>query len=327
MPIKGLTTRRRLPRVGKIRLGIMVQNQNGKKYPKATEYFVCPPEVEAVYGPQPTVLDIMIPIDDEEIIASTWYKSYSASRGIVCRGDGITAQRLIDSSKKFGEPGTGVVTGPIARHDAPSTEMAYGITCPGRECPYYAGEECREVMNFQFLMPRVPGLGVWQISTGSFHSILNIYSGIELVRGIFGRASMTPLKLSLEPMEVSPDGKKKTVRVLHLRSSGTLAEIAEQQAKPLIAALMPPPDEEADDLLFPEDGFEPPEAELDPPAVAPPPGRTPSTSRAAASGAGKGPSAPHGPSRKVSHSQESMGRGTGRPYLAPDGQKQMVLAG
>ena len=52
MPIKGLTTDRQemLPRIGKIRLGIKKKHSNGREYPAATDYFVCPPEVQAVYG-------------------------------------------------------------------------------------------------------------------------------------------------------------------------------------------------------------------------------------------------------------------------------------
>ena len=275
MPIKGVTTQRRLPRNGKIRLGVKAVSQNGREYPKAVDYFVCPPEVQEVYGDHPTSLDIILPVDSEELVAATYYKAYSASRGLVCKGDGISANRLIDAGKKSAEPGTGVMTGPIAGRDAPSTEMAMGITCPGRDCPYYGNNQCRELMSLQFLMPDVPGLGVWQLDTSSYHSIVNIYSGMELVRGIFGTVAMIPLTLSLEPMEVSPEGFKKTVHVLHLRSSGTLAQIAEQRQKPLVPSLIPAPDEEREELLFPENGFEPAAAVSAPVAPAAPPPKKP----------------------------------------------------
>ena len=59
MPIKGLTTDRQemLPRIGKIRLGIKKKHSNGREYPAATDYFVCPPEVQAIYGPEPKESD------------------------------------------------------------------------------------------------------------------------------------------------------------------------------------------------------------------------------------------------------------------------------
>ena len=43
MPIKGLSEQRRLPRLGKIRLGVKKKNQKGIEYPASTDYFVCPP--------------------------------------------------------------------------------------------------------------------------------------------------------------------------------------------------------------------------------------------------------------------------------------------
>ena len=52
--IKGLSDKRRLPRLGKIRLGVKaISQKSGKEYPKETDYFVCPPEVQAVYGEKP----------------------------------------------------------------------------------------------------------------------------------------------------------------------------------------------------------------------------------------------------------------------------------
>ena len=50
-PIKGLTESRRLPRLGKIHLGIKKQSaKSGAWYPSATNYFVVPSEVAEVVG-------------------------------------------------------------------------------------------------------------------------------------------------------------------------------------------------------------------------------------------------------------------------------------
>ena len=57
MAIKNLQPR--APRAGKIHLGEKVTNAKGTTYPKATPYFVCPPEVQAVYGDKPTSLKVM----------------------------------------------------------------------------------------------------------------------------------------------------------------------------------------------------------------------------------------------------------------------------
>ncbi len=94
MAIKGLKEQRRLPRLGKIRLGEKALSQKGNPYPKATDYFVCPPEVQAVYGPQPRELDVMFPVEDEDVFLNVWYKCYGSGTGLLCKGDGEVATRV-----------------------------------------------------------------------------------------------------------------------------------------------------------------------------------------------------------------------------------------
>ena len=253
-PIKNLTERRRLPRLGRIRIGEKVESKTkpGVFYPHAVEYFVLPPEVAKVYKEEkPKSLDIMFPVDDEGTFASQFYRAYSQTRGLVCKGDGETASRLIDVATKTGETETGVVTGEIAKHTAKEVEWIEGIICPGHDCPYYKAKQCREIMNLQFLLPEVPGLGVWQLDTSSYNSILNINSALALVRAIFGTVQGVPLLLTVEPMEVSPDGKKKTVHVLNLRTKVTLRGLAEARRKGLQSLQLPPSDEEMPELLYP----------------------------------------------------------------------------
>jgi len=62
--VKNISDKRYMPRKGKIRLGVKVKNQNGKEYPKETDYFVCPPEVTDVFGDKPKKLEIMLPLND-----------------------------------------------------------------------------------------------------------------------------------------------------------------------------------------------------------------------------------------------------------------------
>ena len=115
------------------------------------------------------------------------------------------------------------------------------IPCPGQACSYYKAGQCKELMTLQFLLPRVPGLGVWQLDTSSWHGMVNINSGLALVRSMFGRVSGVPLTLTLEPMEVRPDGLKKTVRVLQLRSRETMERMLQEPASTPMVAL-PSPD-------------------------------------------------------------------------------------
>ncbi len=246
MPIKGLSDRRRLPRLGKIHLGIKAVNPQGVEYPTAVDYFVVPDEVKEVYGAKPTSLDIMFPVDDEELVASQFYRAYSRSRGLVCKGDGENANRLIDSSTKA--PDTdGVVTGRLPTKNTQEVEWVENITCPGTDCEYYLNGACRILMNLMFMLPDVPGLGVWQLDTSSYNSIININSGLALVQNTFGRLTGIPLTLSLVPREVSlpPDGRKKTVRVLQLRSTMTLRALMGQAHVAAEPVALPSPDDES----------------------------------------------------------------------------------
>lgn len=229
MPIQGLSDNVRLPRLGKIHLGI--RDQRG--IPQKTKYFVLPKDHSdyaalcKVFGPEPTELRVYIPVEDEEKWCEQYYKHYDRTHGLVCKGDGAIAMRLIDTG-----------TGAIANKDSKQVEMRE-VPCAGKDCPDYKAKKCGEAMNLRFVLPEVPGLGVWQIDTGSINSILNINSCAKLIRKAFGRIAMIPLKLTLEPIEVNnPETKKKqTVYVLNLRTSVTLAQLADvarEQAKQLM---------------------------------------------------------------------------------------------
>ena len=235
-PIKGLSEQRRLPRIGKIHLGIKKQSpKTGAEYPTATDYFVVPADLYQYLGEQPTELPIMIPVEDDEIWCNQYYKCYSRTRGLTCRGDGVTCRRMLD-----------VATGEKANRDTKDIVWEVGLECKGRECPDYQAKECKETMNLQFIMPDIPGLGVWQVDTSSINSIRNINSGAEMIRAVYKRISFIPLLLTLEPQEVinPDDGRKKTVRCLHLRARGTLRDLMLEAAKPVTELLLPPPAED-----------------------------------------------------------------------------------
>ena len=221
MPIEGLSDRTLLPRIGKIHLGI---KHATKGYPIATDYFVFPadhPQYQDLvdtFGEKPNVLQIVFPVADEEQVASQYYRQYSQSRGLVCKGDGLQCNMVVDAK-----------TGKKATAETKETEWAEH-PCGGRACPDYEAKKCKEVMNLQFMLPQIPGLGVWQIDTSSINSIINVNSQFALIRSVYGTIGMVPVILSLEPKEVkSPeDGKLKTVRVLHIRSGDTLLEAAQK---------------------------------------------------------------------------------------------------
>ena len=198
MPIENLSDIRRLPRLGKIKLGEKKQGQHGP-YPSAVDYFICPPGVQAVYGDKPTVLDVMLPADDYELVAPQYYKCYSYSQGLICRGDGKHCKRKVDTE-----------TGDFANRDTQAWVLTEGVCTPDH-CPMIGNKQCKRMMTLVLLLPEVPGLGIYHLNTSSFYSIVNINSQLApdgyLRRFTHGRIAFLPLVLSIGPQEVNPVGQ------------------------------------------------------------------------------------------------------------------------
>jgi len=242
MPIKDVSDIRRMPRRGKVRLGIKVKPEGKNPYPRATDYFVIPDDIKQHLGDKPKQLNMMFPTEKVDECAQQWLRGYSFTQGLVCKGNGRVATRKID-----------VETGDIARHT--TQEWVFKEwSCDPDTCIEYSEKQCRRVMNLLFLMPDVPGFGCWQLDTTSFYSIVNVNSCIELIRKICGRISFIPLTLSLEPIEVSPPGiTKKTVHVLTIRSDFKLADFQKLGRVAPERIMLPALDEEeAPEDLFPE---------------------------------------------------------------------------
>jgi len=255
-PIEGVSDIRRMPRLGKIRLGIKVETEGKNPYPRATDYFVVPDEIKTYTGDRPKKLSIMFPTDKVDEFAQQWLRCYSFTQGLICKGDGHKATRKID-----------VDTGDIARHT--TAEWVFkDWGCDPDTCEQYSEKQCRRVMNLLFFIPDVPGVGVWQLDTTSFYSIVNINSCVDLIRRLCGRIAFIPLNLSLESLEVSPAGiKKKTVHILAIRSDVKLADMQKLGMVPPEKIMLPAlEEEEAPADLFPEEKLT--EAETEP---APPP--------------------------------------------------------
>jgi hypothetical protein len=200
LPIKDLSEYRRLPRLGKIRLGKIVE-KNGKRYPVATSYFVVPDEVATVYGSEPKELDILIPGAEIEDIFSQWFKRYGSSTGLKCRGDGVVASRMDDKGR---------------------WEQ---VACQGRECPDYIAKECHERASLMFVLPKVQKVGAYQLDTGSINGIIAVNSSLELIRAVAGRFHMIPCLLVLMEREVQVEGKKRKIRHIGIEVRLTLKEL------------------------------------------------------------------------------------------------------
>jgi len=197
--IKDISDRRRLPRLGKIRLGVKMKSQKtGKEFPRETPHFVCPQEVRAKFGEEPTELPIMFALEDREIVFPQAYKWYGQSKGIKCMGDGEVAMRANEQGE-FSQ-----------------------IDCP---CGKLDTKECQRRAHLMVIIPQVSLGGVYQIGLGSYHSIIDINSGIDYVRAMIGRFSWVPLTLKRIPRETHGGDKKTIHYTLHVHFDGDIDTI------------------------------------------------------------------------------------------------------
>lgn len=259
--IHGLSEIRRMPRIGKVRLGIKEKSKSGKLYPKAVDYFVVQHDQSTseaaadafhdTYGEHPTALNIMFPTDDPQLFFAQSYRRYGSSAGLTCRGDGRAAMQL----------------------DQQTGELL-GIACDPAMCQWHQAGHCRPIGSLQFLLPDVAGIGVWQIDTSSINSIINVNSGIDFVRRLTGgRIALLPLRLILRPREVQVAGRLKTIYVLDLAHEQLkLIDVLRAAKTPVEQLLLPPADTNMPDDLYPALINEP--VEVTPSPDAPPPSET-----------------------------------------------------
>lgn len=246
MPIKGLTEKRSLARIGKIHLGVKQKNKGGNLYPTATDYFVVyedgntSPEIvakfKALYGEKPKELNIMFPVNDPEIFFPQWLKRYGNNR-LLCKGDG---EKAFETDSKTGE--------------------IREIECKYRNCPYYQKGQCKEVGNLLFYVQGIPE-GVFQIDTSSTNSIKKINTAIDIIKSANGgKIAGIPLKLALVPMKVLVEGKyNKTVYILHLYQPNAAVNPPTAEEEKDVDELI----NEAVDEMENEDFTFPPEEEID----------------------------------------------------------------
>jgi len=193
----------RLPRIGKIRLGIKKVSKSGKEYPTEVDYFVVPEEVQARYGKEPKILPVMIPVENEEMFLRQYYGCYGGNQKLKCQGDGETAAR---------------------RDENGSIEE---IKCPSPDnCDFGKKNKCSARTDMMFVLPDINCGACYQLSTGSINSDIDIRSGIEMAKYLFGRISWVPMEIRREEMKI-PDpatGKMQTHWPVKLYPTASIAQ-------------------------------------------------------------------------------------------------------
>jgi hypothetical protein len=181
-------------------------------YPKDVDYFVCPPEVQEIYGEKPKELDIFIPTEDKGMFFPASLKWYAGPR-LMCRGDGKTALRL--------DPTKGTMT---------------TIDCT---CEHY-GVDCFPRASLMVMLPRVTMAGVYQIDTGSTATIISLNSTIEYLQDfLIGRIAFIPLKLKREAQKLqTPEGKTVNKYLMKLEFVGNIEDVARLRSRDAIQQLV-----------------------------------------------------------------------------------------
>lgn len=241
--IKGLSEIRRIPRLGKIYLGIKVPViKNGKQVtkngqpvtrPKEVDYFVCPPEVQAIYGECPKELDIVLPCEDLSKAYPQAYRYWKGSAGLYCKGDGEIAYRMTEAEEQ--------------RRARAFVEQE----CLGEHCPDYQAKNCNHSASLMVGLPKIKPLGVYQIDTRSYHSIVGVNSDLEYLQQALGKIAnlvdvrtaevKTVLVLRRKPQETHGSGRKEIHHILSIELALSTQELLEMRGyigQPLLAAPM-----------------------------------------------------------------------------------------
>lgn len=182
MPIKEFQEKRRLPVIGKIRLGTRKTSQGGKEYPSESEHFVLDdaPDVAAVYGKEPKQLEVMFPSDDLNIVIPHYYKWYSG--GVKDKEGNIIGGKL----NCYGD---GDVAHWLAKRDV-ATRVVPTRKCAAEQCPDWRDgkgvQQCKAAMSVYVILPRVSLFGVYQIDTTSKSAIQDFVNQMYLIKETWG---------------------------------------------------------------------------------------------------------------------------------------------
>jgi len=223
--IKGdhpISSIRRLTWKGKIHLGIRLptmekdkdgkykKDQNGdliqrrdkygdlEYHPKDIPHFICPKEVKAIFGEEPTELDIAFPLSgldsnglpDVGGLFPQAYKYYGKSRGLKCVGDGETAMKANEKGV-FEE-----------------------VECP---CDKFGQRDgCSKCASLFFFIPKITMGGIYVIDSGSYNTMVDVQSGIYLALELlkdpitdqYNSITMLPFKLRRMHRETQHEGRK-----------------------------------------------------------------------------------------------------------------------
>ena len=202
----------KLPIGGKIRLGVKVVNEKGITHPVELPYFVCPPEVKAIFGDEPTELTIFFPTNKREEVFPQAYEKYGSNNALLCKGDGEiskTAQRLNLKNGRWED-----------------------VECP---CEHFKKWDpktktggCDKVGHLYFMIPEVSIGTFYECTTHGTVSISEINSAFKVANVTTGGCwAMIPFRMKrvAKKLKIPGTAKMKTHWVITLEVAATTEEI------------------------------------------------------------------------------------------------------
>jgi len=214
--------------LGDIKIGTKVKRADGVEYPKALDYFLCPPEVldatvalaeergdtenlaRARQG-KPITLYVTVPFGSVDRILPHYYKFYGSSAGLKCLGDGEWILRRAGDADS--DP-PGIINGRsmLTLHSEPCDRT----TCPHAQASKrpYRDEQmvvpapCQPRGYLHFLVWNVFRTGVYRLKMSKL-AIQQALGQFALAERLFRHIDGLPYLLHLtQRMEQTPNGMK-----------------------------------------------------------------------------------------------------------------------
>jgi hypothetical protein len=161
-------------------------------------------EMTARIGKNCKALDVELCYDSPVMNMPNFYAILSEGT-IMCRGNGVVATKTKDDGSKE------------------------EIVCKPRECSAYKNKKCKLHGRLSVILSASNRLGgVYVFRTSGFNSIRNIMSSMRFLRGITGGVlGGIPLRLTLLPMTVKPQGVTRNVKIyaVNLEYTGSPSEL------------------------------------------------------------------------------------------------------
>lgn len=220
----------RIPRVGKLRLGIKIERMRDDgsafSYPSKVDYFVVNEDAStsrqsaesfhAVYGDEPRELDIVLPAPHTEDVLEGAYRQYGTGGKLKRKCTGPDGQC-------------------VTRDDAGDWN-AGACWCEANNIPLEVKnkkgemvknpERCQLRYTLTVMLMRVAGVGCWQLDTGSVMAGEGLTASLRMLEQFRGHLQGAQATLRVVPKQVAPGGKATTVYIVELGS----LDITPQQA-------------------------------------------------------------------------------------------------